>query len=321
VVKAFYKSRNNLKYLNNIDDNNSSIRIIYIAGYGHSGSTILEILLSCSKNIFGLGELVGIPRELNASFTKSFLKKYQFCSDLYERTEKALASKGESMESIRELNQCEHLFGRRNKALKKRYNEFWSTFLKTAKNDPNQSILGFVDSSKTSLAHAYRPYLLQQNPDFNVSVVHIVRHPKSVLWRHKKKATLLSKYEEPEWMSQTRQLFKTTLNWGFSNIWPVFLSNKFHKYVRISHEELCEFPVETLEKIQKECKLDLCDTIDRVKNNKPLPPTCGIAGNIPVKKQEKELRFEPSKKTVPKTGPILSILSLLLLPIYKFLTR
>lgn len=297
------------------------IQIIYIAGYGHSGSTILEILLSCGDHLVGLGELVGIPRELNASFTIEFLGKNKFCGDLFDRVERALEKEGESLRSIAELNQYERIVARNSKNLKSRYHKFWNTFLKAAKKDPHHKITGFVDSSKTAFAHARRPFLLQENKDFEVIVVHVIRHPQQILWRHKKKAVTLSNKEEPEWVSQFKQITKTTLNWALSNIWPVIQSSKADKYVRISFEELCEFPVETLKKIEQKSGLNLKDSIQRVENERSLPPTCGIAGNIPVKKQEEELRFQPSKKSIKPVGPFLKILSLLLLPIYKVLTR
>lgn len=302
-------------------NSNDKIQLIYIAGYGHSGSTILEILLSCGDGIIGLGELVGIPRELNASFTKEFLGKNEFCRNLFSRVETKLEEEGESLKSILELNQFERMINRDKKKLSSRYHKFWNTFLIAAKEDPHQKIIGFVDSSKTSFAHALRPYLLQKNKNIEVTVIHVIRHPQQILWRHKVKAVVLSNKAEPEWLSQLKQIFKTTLNWAFSNIIPAILHNKTYKYVRISFEELCEFPVKTLEKIQRDTHLNLENSIDRVRNRKPLPSTCGIAGNIPVKKQEEELRFEPSKKSIKEVGPFLKVLSTLLLPIYGILTK
>lgn len=302
-------------------DSKEKVRVIYIAGYGHSGSTIMETLLCCPDEIVGLGELVGIPRELNASFTQIFLEKNPFCADLYQRIQDKLERNGESFHSISELSKYENILRFRSKAVKERYDRYWSTFLNVAKNDPSKNIKGFVDSSKTSFAHARRPYYLQENSDIEVAMVHIVRHPKAILWRLKGKAVKLRSKDEPKWISEIKQVIITTLNWTFSNIWPALFSHKVDKYVRISFEELCEFPVETLKKIGKNCNLDLSETIERVKNNRPLPPTCGIAGNIPVKKREDELRFQPSKKVIPETGFFLSILSVCLIPIYKILTR
>lgn len=264
--------------------------------------------------------MVGIPRELHASFTKSLFEKNPYCRNLYERIETALEAKEESLNSISELNRYEHLFGMKSKKKKRRYQLFWNTFLRAAENNAGQPITTFVDSSKTALAHALRPYHLHSIDGVDVSMVHIIRHPRSILNRFKKKA-ILNNMQGPDWLNTFKRTFKATLNWTFSNMWPACLSFKLDHYVRISFENLCEFPVETLKKIEKDCQLDLSNSIDRVKNDKPLPPTCGIAGNIPVKKQEKELRFQPSKKVIPKTGPILSLLSLTLLPVYKLLTR
>lgn len=42
---------------------NKSITVIYISGDGHSGSTLLDILLGSQKNVFSAGELNNISRE------------------------------------------------------------------------------------------------------------------------------------------------------------------------------------------------------------------------------------------------------------------
>lgn len=42
---------------------NKSITVIYISGDGHSGSTLLDILLGSQKNVFSCGELNNISRE------------------------------------------------------------------------------------------------------------------------------------------------------------------------------------------------------------------------------------------------------------------
>ena len=42
---------------------NKSITVIYISGDGHSGSTLLDILLGSQKSVFSSGELNNISRE------------------------------------------------------------------------------------------------------------------------------------------------------------------------------------------------------------------------------------------------------------------
>ncbi len=45
----------------------SKRKIIYIAGLGHSGSTILDMSLGCNKNIVGLGEIMAFIRKKDKS--------------------------------------------------------------------------------------------------------------------------------------------------------------------------------------------------------------------------------------------------------------
>lgn len=51
-------------------------KIIYIAGVGHSGSTILDMSLSCAENVIGLGEVKTL---LDAKTIESHLKSYCSC--------------------------------------------------------------------------------------------------------------------------------------------------------------------------------------------------------------------------------------------------
>jgi hypothetical protein len=44
---------------------NKNITVLYIAGDGHSGSTLLDIIIGSSPNIFSAGELTLITRNSN----------------------------------------------------------------------------------------------------------------------------------------------------------------------------------------------------------------------------------------------------------------
>lgn len=54
-------------------------KIIYIAGVGHSGSTILDMSLSCAENVIGLGEIKTL---LDSETIESHLKSYCSCGKL-----------------------------------------------------------------------------------------------------------------------------------------------------------------------------------------------------------------------------------------------
>jgi hypothetical protein len=295
------------------------VQLIYIAGYGHSGSTILETLVCCPDNIIGMGELVGIPRELKASFTKVFMENYPECRDLYRRIEDSLEKDNESFNSITELNKQEHLVSYSSQKNRNRYNRFWSTFIDSVVNHTDDTVTIITDASKTALAHARRPYYLQKLENVDVKMVQIVRHPRSVLGRYREKGIYIDEEKGHQRIKEYLRVIRTSFNWTFSNLWPVLNSSKVNRYVRITFEDLCENPVKAIKKVQDSLRVDLSETIKRLENNEPLSATCGIAGNIPVKKQDRQLKFQPSKKSISKTGFFTTFISLLLMPVYRFL--
>ena len=67
---------------------NKSVSVIYISGDGHSGSTLLDILLGSQKNVFSSGELNNISRE---GLPKEFcscdkqLSDCELWSDIFEK--------------------------------------------------------------------------------------------------------------------------------------------------------------------------------------------------------------------------------------------
>src|SRR5690554_3151258 len=54
---------------------NNNLKVIYIAGNGHSGSTLLDIIIGSSPNIFSAGELTCITRD-------SIFEEYCSCNQL-----------------------------------------------------------------------------------------------------------------------------------------------------------------------------------------------------------------------------------------------
>ena len=54
-------------------------KVLYIAGLGHSGSTILDMSLGCQENIIGLGEVSAMLETPKDNLYNSQLEKY-FCS-------------------------------------------------------------------------------------------------------------------------------------------------------------------------------------------------------------------------------------------------
>ena len=83
---------------------NKPYSILYIAGYGHSGTTILDILLGSTPDAFSIGELTHLVRP-------GFLKEYCSCntpieectfwSEVYERWHKKIHFSPEEYRALR----------------------------------------------------------------------------------------------------------------------------------------------------------------------------------------------------------------------------
>ena len=288
------------------------IKLIYIGGYGHSGSTILEILLSCNAKTKGLGELFRFGEALNSRYAKSLFNENPECSEMYSRIESKLKDLGETLDSFEEIKNCEQP-GRAKNIDLERYNRLWTTFFRAIQN--GDSSVKIIDSSKSSFAFFKRFKLLQSIHEIDAYMVHLVRHPKPILIRMMKHR----KNKEGKISSgkQILYLIKYSLSWLFSNLWPLLSSNR-EKYVRISFETLCEQPEKTLKKVQNSIGLDLDETIRRINNNEPLPITCAITGNMRVRKN-KDLKFQPSKKTIPKSDFKTTLVSWMVIPFYYIL--
>lgn len=291
---------------------NGSITLIYIGGYGHSGSTILEILLCCNPKIKGLGELFRFEEALYSRYTKKLLKENSECSSMYSRIEQALEETGESLKSYEEVRNCETI-GFNQKKMLTRYNRLWITFFK-AIQDGDTSIK-IVDSSKTPFAHLKRFHLLESLPQVDAYMIHLLRHPRPILIR-----LLKNKKEKTPKMSTHSKLFylfKCSFSWLFANLWPLITTNR-NKYVRICFEELCEKPDVTLKKVENKIGLDVNETIRTIKNKEVLPFTCAITGNMRVRKSQ-DLKFQSSKKSIPKTDLMTVLVSWLVVPFYYLL--
>lgn len=291
------------------------IRIIYIAGYGHSGSTILEMLLSCSKGVVGFGELSEIGKK-NPERILNIVQQKKFCKKYYDHINEKLDDIDESMKAINDIVHCEYLSPKKRKMDLIRYKKFWDVFFSAAAevNGDAQSI--FVDSSKSSISRALRPILLNGLKNIDLTCIHLFREPTPILFRLRKKARE-KKNIRPQ--NEFLLLVISSCHWIFSNIWPILISKSCKRYVRLSFEQLCKEPEETLKNLSNEIELDLNEAISRIKNKEPLSHTCALAGNRIL--FQDEIRFQPQKNSSKSNYQLLEkIFAFILHPIYKFLT-
>lgn len=222
----------------------------------------------------------------------------------------------ESWEATTDIVLCEHLF-RKNKNWELiRYKQFWDVFFSAAAEVHGNTKSIFIDSSKSSMNRALRPILLSNLKNIDLTCIHLFRKPAPILFRIRKKA---NEKKTIRFLNELLLLVISSCHWIFSNFWPIFISKSCNLYVRLSYEQLCEKPEETLNNLSNKIELDLSEAISRIKNEKPLSHTCALAGNRIL--FQDEIRFQPKINSYKKEYQLLErILASILHPIYKFLT-
>ncbi|MBM7622982.1 sulfotransferase [Sporohalobacter salinus] len=229
--------------------------IIYIAGYGRSGSTLLERVLSSNKKLFGLGELT------------NFL-------DLIEE-KKSYCSCGE------ELKKCSFWSNIIDKIIRQRnYN-----------NNFNQNIFSFIfeeipndveyviDSSKTARTNYFRPIKLLKTTDFDVKIIHLVRDGRGCMWSNLKGSN--RKMEKGLDPKLPFAAFRTIIGWPLANIsahlFQLFSTEE--NYYRVRYEDFVETPGKVLEKIGKFLNVNFDQQIKMLKKQKDIPVGHQLSGN------------------------------------------
>jgi len=250
--------------------------ILYICGAGHSGSTLLDILLGAQKNAFSAGELINLPQK--------GIKNGEYCScgapvpgcevwsqvidewgkisslDLeeYIQIQKTLTSIKKNILFFKILRKPSEKINLYLKDTRKLYDIIFDI---TSKNI-------IIDSSKS-------PYkiLILKKLGFNIIVIHLTRRFGDVLNSNKKKAKkdLKAGIEHNITPRKTYYIF---MNWLTINTLAYIFSRNV-VYKKIKYEDLVKNPsghIFTLTNIDLEFS-------NKLKRRGPFNPKHLVAGN------------------------------------------
>lgn len=191
------------------------MKIVYIVGLGHSGSTILDMALGCNKNIVGLGEVFQI---LQAAKTE-LAKKSNFND--------ALCSCGQSISNCKFWSHTKQIMiSSKTTTPFEKYVELVEHFKKVyGKN------MILVDSSKSPF-----DYLLQLNQNYELKIIFLVRDVRS--WVYSRHSRLNINF------------FKLAWRWFKGNL-KILMFMKKNKldYKTFGYEEIALYPEEMLKRI------------------------------------------------------------------------
>ncbi len=197
-------------------------KLIYIGGYGRSGSTLLECLLTASPEVVACGEIVCCLRE----------RAERECTCGAPRQDCAVwgAFYGSAADKLR---------GWTHQAL---------TLALLDQASSQYRLL--VDSSKTAWGATGAPFRLRRKLGRDFHLLHVVRDPRGVSWSNaggawRKRAEKLPTSLRP--ISVALRHVRTALGWSVANLSCEIFARLYPvQYSRVRYEDFTAAPAETL---------------------------------------------------------------------------
>jgi hypothetical protein len=222
-------------------------RIIYISGEGHSGTTLLDIILGSQTDAFSSGELSYFAQKglINSEYcacgkpvpecevwskvSKEWSKKRKLCLDEYIEIQERLTSKKNILSAYFSLKNA--------KGEVSHFLNDTQTLYDTIFKVTNSQII--IDSSK-----APGKLLILKKLDFDIQIVHLVRRFGDVLNSYKKNTSknLREGIEHDIMPLSTSYVFPS---WLAKNLLTYFFSNDL-SYKKIKYENLVLNPLKEL---------------------------------------------------------------------------
>lgn len=277
-------------------DKTNHVKVIFIAGSGRSGSTLLDMLLGQVNGFYSTGELRFI---WSRGFAQNQLcgcgKPFREC-EFWSEVIKAGFGKFEDVDfaRIEELRlSTEHRFAR-GASIKARP-ELWAPYKEYYEACQNlyQAIYKIsgcefiVDSSKNT-AHGF---VLANMPQIELFTVHLIRDSRAVAhsWRREKVRPEI--YWEQKFMGQ-RKIVGSAIRWNSMQQLSEKLRHTSKQNALLRYEDLVNAPKKSLMDIFDDLQIDrpALDFIDGIHANLRISHT--VSGN-PVRFTNKEIKIQP----------------------------
>lgn len=225
------------------------VKVLYIGGYGRSGSTLLVRLLGRLPGFQAVGEMWNIWQK---SFTENELcgcgQPFQSCEFWSAVVEEAFGGFGNvDLEEIKQIRQSmqSHAYlpllaypQLRNAAQREKIAHYQSALQKLY--SAIQSVSGcrvIIDSSK---GPRYA-MLLNEIPEIDLRVVHLTRDSRAVVYSWQKKMVKPEVYWKTEYMDRPSPI-SAALNWNITNMLTQRFGKREAGYRFVRYEDLIEAP-------------------------------------------------------------------------------
>jgi hypothetical protein len=271
--------------------------VIYIAGYGRSGSTILDILFGSLPNVVSLGEVANLWQlyfgdEVRCSCGRTY-RDCPFWSqviDYFEPEADSTAFDGYQRLS-RRVQDWKRFLALLLQPVSHpdmhSYARLMSRFFDAVAQSSGTTVV--VDSSKSSYPHAWRALALQRLCGLDVRVIHLVRNGMGVMASRltggNRKLALGLDGREP------LAAYRGLVGWLISNL-CVILTRLFlpgGRYYFLSYEELITQPEQSITRLGKYLELEVTPILEGIEQGQGFAVGHLVAGNRLAQKSEVRL--------------------------------
>lgn len=254
-------------------------RILYIAGYSRSGSTLLDMLLNQSPSVASGGELTYLLDDAKSPRrTCTCGATYGACA----RYGTWVVSRPEGEAAlVRQVEQRAHfhtlLHGKVTSQDTRAYGDYADSLFSHIQNMTGAEVV--VDSSKSARDAAGRPLALSRLAGLDVRILHLTRDPRQtirsyidrgsnwVLEGHRSRAAL--------------ETWRPILGWTLANRIARNVGQALgpDRYLHLKFEDVLADPTAALHRIAHFADVDLSDAIQAISADRPLIADHMVGGN------------------------------------------
>jgi hypothetical protein len=274
------------------------MKVVYIAGYGRSGSTILDIMLGDQPNIVSLGEVVYLYEDvINGLRTCSCGCEYETCElwgEVINSVEldrhREIVRKVESRKNLPSL--LANTLAEDTKVSYRKHSR--SLFRKIADTSGSNVI---VDSSKSARDAAGRFWALSNIAGLDVFVLHLVRDARSTV------RSVVSKGRNPvlEGHGEEKQFpgLRTAFGWMLSNTTALCMGKMMpsNRYLRVRYENLRENYESEISRISEFIGENIDNVVEQISNGKSFRVHHNTGGNRVRLNREVQFRTSSSQSS------------------------
>jgi hypothetical protein len=278
------------------DDNSINVKVLFIAGPGRSGSTLLDMLLGQINGFFSTGELRFIwSRGFEQNQLCGCGKPFREC-EFWTEVVKEAFGRYEAVDYAR-IEKLREPAGRRVfkwLSFKSKpeqltpYKEYFDACRNIYQAVHKISGCEFIIDSSKKTAHGF---ILANIPQISLFTVHLIRDSRAVAFSWRRAKVRPEIYWEQKFMAQ-RKIISSAIRWDFTHTLVEKLQHSSNHHALLKYEDLVKNPKRSLLGLLTDLGIEqrTLDFIDGFHAN--LRTSHTVSGN-PVRFTNKEIKIKP----------------------------